>query len=84
MTEGLDFWRVSWQEVGLDIDVVEDEDEDIIILMVTTWISLFLIQVLGGILGCSSWSSDRWQYQQLREDGSTQRKLTFLWYNYEV
>ena len=43
MTEGLDFWRVSWQEDGLDIDVVEDEDEVIIILMVITWVSLFLI-----------------------------------------
>ena len=46
MTEGLVFWRVSWQEAGLDIDVVEDEDVDIIILTVTTWVSLFLIQVL--------------------------------------
>ena len=33
MTEGLVFWRVSWQEAGLDIDAVEDEDVDIIILM---------------------------------------------------
>ena len=43
MTEGLDFWRASWQEAGLDIDVVEDEDEDIIILMVISWINLFLV-----------------------------------------
>jgi len=43
VTEGLVFWRGSWQEAGLDIDAVEDEDEVIIILMVITWVSLFLI-----------------------------------------
>ena len=64
MTEGLDFWRVSWQEAGLDIDVVEDEDEDIIILMVTTWISLFLIQVLWSMIVMLIMEiKDRWQYQ---------------------
>ena len=47
MAEASDLWGVSRQETCLEYGDDVDEDEDIIILMVISWINLFWPKCIG-------------------------------------